>query len=287
MNFKKCFQYRHFINDRTYYIALETIFEYEHYTKHSFSGNTREALIKEIDDEEFSLVPLEDRIIIQDVEDYLEKNKNAGMDALMTHFIDHFKANHCNNEDNIKSLFNDLAHFLIVRPLLPETNKQFIKADTLHINATQSRQEIVQFISEKAGDHEMALLSLYAYRQMDKTHWEPFVKAALERNPVSLAGLKGKTADAVFDLISGMPNDSIYDGQRLAQPDEVWNFGRGDGVEKALLFANFLYNETKQNDLELIVEQAQVTLKSNHVKYNFHSAKNIVKQVNLLRYSIR
>jgi hypothetical protein len=285
MSFKKCFQYRHYFNDRNYYIALETIFEYEHYTKLSFSETTREVLIKEIDDEEFSLAPLENRIIIQDVEDYLEKNKDAGMDTIMNHFIDHAQANQCNNEENIKSLFHDLAHFLHVRPRLPETNKQFVKTEALNIKVNQSRQEIIQLIGEKAGDHEVALLSLYTYRQMDKIDWKPFVKAALERNPVSLAGLKGKTADAAYHLISDMPNDSIYDTQRLAQPDEVWNFGRGDGVEKALLFANYLCNEMNQNELDLIIEKAKVTLKSNHEKYGFQSAKNIEKQVNLLNYS--
>ena len=38
-----------------------------------------------------------------------------------------------------------------------------------------------------------------------------------------------------------LPILSIYDGPaRLAQPDEVWNFRRGDGFEKALLVANVL-----------------------------------------------
>ena len=38
-----------------------------------------------------------------------------------------------------------------------------------------------------------------------------------------------------------MPCESIYDGPaRLAQPDEVWNFGRGDGLEKCLVAANAL-----------------------------------------------
>jgi len=86
-------------------------------------------------------------------------------------------------------------------------------------------------------------------------------------------------------LISAMPNDSIYDTQRLAQPDEVWNFGRGDGVEKALLFANYLCNEKKQNELDLVVDKTNVTLKSTHEIYSFHSAKNMVMQVNLSGYS--
>jgi len=281
MNFKKCFQYRHYINSSYYYIALETIFEYEHFSKQSFSETTREILINEIDDEEFSSAPLENRIIIQDVEDFLKKNKDAGV-GMRDYFIDHAKATHCSTEENIKLLCNDLAHFLNVQPLLPGTNKQFIQTGILNINVNQSRQEIIQLIAEKAGDHEVALLSLYTYRQMDKIDWKPFVKAALERNTVSLAGLKGKTTDAAYHLISGLPDDSIYNNQRLAQPDEVWNFGRGDGVEKAFLLANYLYNEMKQNDLNLIVDKANVTLESNHVKYRFHSEKNMVKQVHLL-----
>lgn len=36
--------------------------------------------------------------------------------------------------------------------------------------------------------------------------------------------------DLEVGSISGGPG-------RLAQPDEVWNYGRGDGVEKALLLA--------------------------------------------------
>jgi hypothetical protein len=282
MEFKKCFQYRHFINGHYSYIALETIFEYEHNTKISFSETTHEALINEIDGEEFSLAPLENRIIIQEVEDYLEKNKDADVNIIKNHFIDHAKATKCNNEEGIKLLFNDLTHFLHVQPQLPETNKKFLQAEVLNINVNQSRPEIFQLISEKAGDHEVALLSLYAYRQMDKIDWKPFLKAALERNPVSLKGLKGKAADTVYLLISDMPNDSIYDNQRLAQPDEVWNFGRGDGVEKALLLANFLFNEMKQHDQNLIIEKADVILESNHVKYCFSSVKNIVKQVKLM-----
>jgi hypothetical protein len=281
MEYKKCFQYRHFVITQNCYIALETIFEYEHNTKKSFSDTSREVLMNEIDDEEFSLTPLENRLIIQDIEDYLEKNKNSSMDKIMSHFIKQAKATKCNNEDNIKLLFRDLAIFLNVQPKLPEINKQFIQTEALTINVDQTRQKILQLISGKAGDNELALLSLYAYRQMDKIDWRPFIKAALERNPVSLEGLKGKTADTVFHMISDMPNNSIYDAQRLAQPDEVWNFGRGDGVEKAILFANFLYNEMKQRDLNLIIDKAYVILESTPIKYRFLSTKEITKQMKL------
>jgi hypothetical protein len=282
MSFKKCFQYRHLIHAHDYYIALETIFEYEHNTKISFSNTTREVLLNEIEEEEFSLAPIENRIIIQDVEGYLEENNEANLVTIMNHFIDQAKATKCNNEESIKLLFNDLAQFLSVKPQLPETNKKFIQEKVLDININQSRLEILQLIAEEAVDHETALLSLYVYRQMDKIDWKPFVKTALERNPVSLKDLKGKTPAAAYQYLLDMPNHSIYDEQRLAQPDEVCNFRRGDGVEKALILANFLIHEMKPAILNLTIDKDKVTLESDHARYDFYSVKNIVKHVNLM-----
>jgi hypothetical protein len=62
----------------------------------------------------------------------------------------------------------------------------------------------------------------------------------------------------------------------------VWNFGRGDGVEKALMFANFLYNEMKTDTLNLSVERSRVILEANGTRYLFISSKDLVKQVNLM-----
>lgn len=279
MNFKKCFQYRHFFNSHVYYVGLETVFEYEHSTKHSFSGPSRNLLIREIDDEEFSLAPIENRIIIQEVEDYLEKNQEATIENIRDHFLEQANENQCNNEANIELLFHDLARYLTTLPQLPPAGKKFVRAGILNININQERSEIMDLISSEAAENETALLALYAYRQMDKIDWRPFIKAALERNPVSLEGLKGNTPEKANLLISVLPNDSIYDAQRLAQPDEVWNFGRGDGIEKAMLMANFLKNSCNQEDLSLLVDKEEVTLKSGDMIYHFHSTKNLVATV--------
>ena len=50
-----------------------------------------------------------------------------------------------------------------------------------------------------------------------------------------------KQPDEIYDMISKLKNKSIYDDGRMAQPDEVWNFGRGDGAEKAFLMADALF----------------------------------------------
>ena len=46
-----------------------------------------------------------------------------------------------------------------------------------------------------------------------------------------------------------LPDESIYDGNRLALPDEVWNFRRGDGIEKAFLLADFIIQKNPEASL--------------------------------------
>jgi hypothetical protein len=197
-------------------------------------------------------------------------------------FLQLTKASECNKEETVKVLFKELGDFLNVRPRLPDPKKQLVHGDILDLNTEMTRQDILDYVSAKSGNNEVAMLSLYAYRQMDKIDWKPFVIAALERNPVSLEGLKGKTPDLAYQLLSGMPGDSIYDGQRLAQPDEVWNFGRGDGLEKAFLFANFLTNENKPETLRINVSGTKVVLRADGTEYIFVSAKGLVNDVNLM-----
>ena len=268
------------MNARNYYIPLETIFEYEHSTKYIFSASSSDTFLSQIDDEEFSLAPFADRIILQDVEAYLEGKKDSSLKDLENYCLELAKGTTKIKQDNIKLLFQELPVFLKVEPQLPDIKKQFLDVEILNITTTQSRADIIQMMRRKAINNEVALLSMYAYRDMDQTDWRPFVKAALERNPVSLEGLKGKTVEEAYHLLSNMPNDSIYDAQRLAQPDEVWNFGRGDGVEKAILFANFLSKEMKVSHLNLIIDKEKVNLLSTKGNYLFHSQKEIVRQMN-------
>lgn len=279
MTFKKCFQYRHCINNHNYYIGLETIFEYEHHTKYNFAEGSRDALIQEIDDEEFSLTPLDNRIVIQDVEKYLENTDEKDLSKILDHFLSHAKSNNCNNEDNLRLLFQELKNFLVTEPQLPNMDKDFQAAEALEIRVDQSREEILDYIRAKSEKSETALLSLYAFRQMDEISWDPFIKAALERNPVSLEGLKGKSKEEAFELISTMPSVSIYDGKRLAQPDEVWNFSRGDGLEKAFVLANYLLNGLQLKGLKLITDGDQAIVFADKSEFKFSTSKGLKKEI--------
>jgi hypothetical protein len=123
---------------------------------------------------------------------------------------------------------------------------------------------------------------------MDKADWLPFIKASIERNPVCFTDLNGKSEGEVFDILSSMPDESIYDHKRLALPDEVWNFRRGDGIEKALLLADFLMNKDCTSEVSIEIENKKVKLNHNGNDFHFTSHKSFRKAIKISRknYSI-
>ena len=127
----------------------------------------------------------------------------------------------------------DAADQSIVVPRLPDAKRvAFDRSEApLGITPDMDYAEIAQRLDALRSSNRAAALAPYAARELGKTESGPFIKAALERNPVS--------KNATLEQIASLNPESIYDGpSRLAQPDEVWNFGSGDGLEKCLLAAN-------------------------------------------------
>ena len=122
-----------------------------------------------------------------------------------------------------------------VTPRLPDAERVVFAADDepLGLTTEMGYAEIAARLRALRTTNRAAALAPYAGHELGETEAGPFVKAALERCPVSKA--------ATLAAIAALPNESIYDGtSRCASPDEVCNFGRGDGFEKCLLAANAL-----------------------------------------------
>jgi hypothetical protein len=85
----------------------------------------------------------------------------------------------------------------------------------------------------------------------------------------------------VFEILSGMPNESIYDAKRLALPDEIWNFGCGDGIEKALLMADYIILKDNSSKITLEIDNRKVRLNYNGKDYHFTSSKSFRKSINI------
>ena len=113
--------------------------------------------------------------------------------------------------------------------------------EPLALTPEMSRDEIVGRLRALHGTNRAAALAPYAAHALGETECGPFVKAALERSPVSREALSGLDRTLTIERIAALVPESIYDGpSRVAQPDEAWNFGCADGLEKCLLAANIL-----------------------------------------------
>ncbi len=273
MNYKQCFQYKHTFNGRDHFIELEKIFAYEHLSMTNFTESNRKAFLEDIDPEEFSLSPIDGRICFCIIEDFLNENKNLEFEEIKQHFLKYAIETKCNNFNNIQQIFEGLQKFINLELRLPIPDKTFESEKLLEINLHQTREEIISLIFKQSEFNEIANLAVYTYRQMDKIDWTPFIKAAIERNPVSLEALKGKSIKDVNKFLNELPNESIYDAKRLAQPDEVWNFKRGDGIEKAILLANFILSTEKNANIQLNINGSQVVLKQKDKQFVFTSTK--------------
>ena len=88
------------------------------------------------------------------------------------------------------------------------------------------------------------------------------------------------TVEEVYEWLGKIPNDSIYDSSRLAQPDEVANYHTGDGLEKAFLIANIIHEKDPQQDMEIIADKNTVVLKGRN-EYRFTSTKGLKKRIRI------
>ena len=276
--YKFLFQFRCECSGIYKYISLEKIFEYEHTSKYSISDDTRKLLINDIESDEFHLSQIQDRIILNDVEEIIAKNKGNSLKDIEEQII---SSNRQIAESLLHEMFSDISDFLITDPKLPDSNKNYVNYNAPVISVDDNRDEIIEIITESAKNSELSQLTLYVYRMMDKIDWLPFVKAAVERNPVCFEDLEGKSIKEVFDILNVMPNESIYDGQRLAQPDEVWNFRRGDGIEKAFLLADYSLHKDWNEKITITIDNQDVSIALKEGKFNFRSGKSFRKTLEI------
>jgi hypothetical protein len=274
--YKSLFQFECVCPGKKRYILLEKMFEYEHNSKFNASPENRAQLISEIEGDEFHLSRLPGKILLNDAEEIITDNLGKSLDVIEDMII---KSNSFIPEKSIHEMFIDLAAFISIDPKIPDASKNYISNDVLDISTDDSRDDIIHKIVNHSGRSEASLLTIYAGRLMDRTDWLPFVKAALERNPVCFNELAGKSVEEISKVLAEMPNQSIYDNKRLALPDEVWNFGRGDGIEKAFLLADIIIQSDKSASISIVADNKKITLTYGNKEYIFESDKKFRKTI--------
>ncbi len=278
--YKCLFQYHYLRTGTSHYITLDKLFEYEHSLKASMNEETRDKLLAEVDSEEFQYDPVPGKIMLNEVEAFIKQRRDSDLQVIEAEFTDSFRTEHT---DCVRRMFADIREFIITDPRLPSADREFMPEIHPQISVNDSRDEIISKIRGLAGVSEMALLTLYAYRDMEMADWRPFVKAAIERNPVCHSDLGGRNADEIYALINKLTNQSIYDSGRLAQPDEVWNFGRGDGAEKAFLMADALVFNDPGAVVKILLEDDQAVVEYNYRYFRFATVKGLRKKITISR----
>ncbi len=244
---QKCFQFTHSCCGKPRYIEAEKVYTYEHSSRSRVSDDSRATLLHEIDEDEFYPTPIENRMLIDELETYFKKrpvsiDTNADLDDL--------KRQLCHKCFNVDNVITQLVEFCRITPRLPESStRSFVPSQPIEIDSCKNNLEVIEKLKEIRTSHPIADLAFMAYRDMRIAPWKPFMKAAVERNPVCVSATEHADPNTIANRLNALENGSIYDGTRVAQPDEIWNFGRGDGLEKAVCLYSILVNKYPQDSI--------------------------------------
>ncbi|HEY5653965.1 MAG TPA: hypothetical protein VIR63_06325, partial [Pontiella sp.] len=280
--FQKCFQIKYMRHGKAQYLPIERAYAYEHGSPYKVSDSgTRDKLLSQIDEYDFYTDPIEGRIQINKLSDYLKNNP-------ISHFDDESMLElagkiDCTGDLQRKmSVIEGLIDFIHLEPELPQTtDKNFTGPGPIALKTGMSRVEIIDYLTGLRESHTVADLAFYASRDLATTEWTPFLKAAFERNPVSIQDTENLSDAALIDTFKEMTNESIYDGTRIAQPDEVWNFQRGDGLERAFTLSNVWKARYPEASIELIISGSTVSLTLDGKQLNFKTEKGLEKKLTL------
>lgn len=279
--YKKLFQYVFEEAGTKRFILLERMFEYEHSSKYNVY-ESRASLLKEIDSDDFHMSPIQGKIVLNDLEKLLQTSAGKPLDQIENEFI---KAVDAEYSQVFHEMFADIQEFIATDPQIPNDEKEYTATEQLSISVEDTREKIITKVNKLAKKSEMAMLAQYVYRDMEIIDWVPFIKAAIERNPVCFLDLESKTAEEVHAILQTMPDESIYDLQRLALPDEVWNFRHGDGIEKALLLADFMIHCDPESEIAIEISHKKVVLHHKGKSYHFNSRKQLIKKIQINGYN--
>jgi hypothetical protein len=276
-NYQKYFQVCWDCREQTKFIKTEVLFRYEFGSNCKMAEATQEKLFAEVSEEDFVSDELPGRIRCDVLEEFLRKEKvdmgnEAGRSALRK-FIEPVIP-------KAQQFVDELADFVHVEPKLPAFEKNYLPSEPIKIGVEQNREQIIEYLHEIRRTSVTADLAFYAYRDMQSSDWRPFIKAAMERNPVSVQMVDSKLLGEVYRWLQQMHSVSIYDGKRLAQPDELANYGTGDGLEKAFLLANVIRQKSPQQDIRITVDNDDVVLEGGG-EYRFASDKGLQKAVSI------
>ncbi|MBM4026941.1 MAG: hypothetical protein FJ280_16300 [Planctomycetes bacterium] len=275
--YQKHFQICRECHGRARFMPAEVLYAYEHGSPYKIGDSTHEKLLAEVSEEDLGPYELPGRVRCDLLCEFLTRHKTdvrtpRGREALRKVLAPLIP--------EVDQLLEDLTTFVHIEADLPGTDRNFLSAGAIRLSVEQSREEIIAYLHGARAHNTVADLAFHAFRDLESCAWAPFVKAAVERNPVALEKTKSLSIEEVHEWLTCLPGASIYDANRLAQPDELANYGTGDGLEKVFLLANVLRHRNPEQTLHLEADRHRVLLRGAQ-DYEFASAKTLQGQVDI------
>ena len=282
-DYQKHFQFCRDCRGNIQFVKAEDLFNYEHLKPVKVTDCTHKQLLEEVFDGEFSGVPFANRIQCDQFAEFIKKKKpdmtiEEGRKELAGLFADYMPCG--------EKLVQQLYDFLHIEPKLPSGDKNYKPSLPIKISTEMSREQIIDYLQSQRGTNIIADLAFYAYRDMGTCGWRPFIKSAIERSPVSIEATKDMSVNQCFEWLLRMPDKSIYDGKRLAQPDEVANYKTADGIEKAITLANVLHARDAQSEISIKINNGVVVVDAGR-HFEFSTSKPFQKNVFISNGSYR
>ncbi len=271
--YQRCFQISYNCCGKPRFIEAEKVYHYEHSSKSRVGTPTQKLLLHEIEEDEYYTEPLPNRILMSEMESFFKENRVIFDETKTVEKLKLCLRHSCFNVDEV---VRDLRSFCRTVPSLPNTDKNWKHQNPIDLENVSSPEEAVEKLEKLRTENTSVDLAFYAFRDLSRSAWKPFLKAAMERNPVCIQGMKNMGPDEAYTVLSKMRNDSIYDGRtRMAQPDEVWNFRRGDGLEKAFCFMNYLKATRPDDEMKLKGQGNNIVAQCSGKEYKFVTAKTL------------
>jgi hypothetical protein len=277
--YQKYFQICRDCHGQPRFMPAEILYHYEHGSPYKIGDASHEKLLAEVSDDDFVPYELPGRIrcdrlcefLAQQRPDVRQPSGREAMRAFLGGTVPH-----------ADQFVADLSDFVHIDANLPDSSDTKFHGDAgaIQISPDRSRAEIIEHLRQIRVQNPVVDLAFYAFRDMETCDWEPFIKAAVERSPVSLEATKSMSLAEVYDWLGRMPSVSIYDGNRLAQPDELANYPTGDGLEKAFLLANVLRHRHPAQELHLEVDNSKILLCGVR-DFEFTSTKTLQGQMDI------
>jgi hypothetical protein len=275
---QECFQFEYICHGKPRYVPMENVYHYEHSSPYLINADTRENLLADIDEYACFAAPMEGRILLNKFEHFFHGREIHVEDRKgIAKLADQLG---CRNQ-HAPEIIERLIEFVHITPRLPSPNREYEETPVLDIHPEMQREEIIARLSALRETHTTADLAFYAFRDLAVTDWRPFLKAALERNPVCIDGARDMPDLQVIEQLCAWPNESIYDGTRVAQPDEVWNYQRGDGLERAFCLAAILKARHPEKVIHIECEPDYTLLTSGEIRQSWPSSKRLKNSLTL------